>query len=91
MKQAVVLVTTTTKESVNTIGKAIDIERFSSLGKLLRVTAYVKRFVVNLRSKLEETEVNVDPLIAEDIKCAEIEWIKDAQTSLIGQQDYNKY
>ena len=31
MKQAVVLATTTTRESVNTIGKAIDIERFSSL------------------------------------------------------------
>ena len=28
---------------------------------------------------------------AEDIKCAEIEWIQDAQTTLRGQQDYNKF
>ena len=91
MKKSVVLASTTARESVNTIGQAIDIERFSSLGKLLRVTAYVKRFVVNLRRKLEKREIKVDPLSAEDIKCAEIEWIKDAQTTLRGQQDYNKY
>ena len=91
MKKAVVLAIKTTRESVNTIGQTIDIERFSSLGQLLRVTAYVKRFVVNLRRKLEERETKVDPLSAEDIKCAELECIKDTQTTLRGQQDYNKH
>ena len=91
MKKAAVLITTTAMESVNTIGQAIDIERFSSLGKLLRVSAYVKRFVSNLRKKYEKREMNVDPLNAEDIKNAENEWIKDAQATLKGQPDYDKY
>ena len=43
MKKAVALATTTTKESAVTIGKAIDIDKFSSLGKLLGVTAYEKK------------------------------------------------
>ena len=73
MKKAAVLIATTSMESVDTIGQAIDIERFSSLGKLLRVSAYVKRFVSNLRKKYEKREMNVDPLNAEDIKNAENE------------------
>ena len=91
MKQAVVMATTTAKATTNTIGQAIDIERFSSLGKLLGVTAYVKRFIVNFGRMLEKREINVDPVNAEEIMRAENEWIKDAQTTLRGEQDYNKY
>ena len=72
MKKAVVLATTTTKESVNTIGQAINIERLSSFRKLLRLAAYAKRFVLNLRRKLEKRELNVDLLSAENIMWAEI-------------------
>ena len=33
------------------IGSLIDVKRFSSIKKLLRVSAYVHRFIANLRSK----------------------------------------
>ena len=45
MKKAIVVATTGTVQSVNAIGQVINIERFSSLGTLRRVNAYVKRFI----------------------------------------------
>ena len=36
------------------VSSVIDIDRFSNLGKLLRVTAYVKRFIENLKLKKRE-------------------------------------
>ena len=83
MKKAAVSTTTTAMESVNTICQVIDIERFSSLGKLLRVSANVKRFVSNLRRK------HVDPLNAEDITNDEEKQIKDTQATLKGQLAYD--
>ena len=91
MKKTIVVATTSIVQSVNTIGQVINIERFSSLGKLLRVSAYVKRFISNLRRKLKKKEINVETLNAEDIKGAETEWIRDAQATLIRQPDYDKY
>ena len=58
---------------------------------MLRVSGYVKRFISNLRRKHQNKEMKVDPLNAEDIKIAENEWVKDAQATLEGQTDYNKY
>ena len=50
-------VLTVVTEEITKIGNVIDIERFSSLGKLLRVTAWVKRFVTNLKQKREKREL----------------------------------
>ena len=89
MKGQVVL--TSTVESINTVGSVIDINRHSSLGKLLRVTAFVKRFISNLKRKKEGAVVITENLDAEDIQNAEKEWIKDAQVYLMGQSEYLKY
>ena len=35
------------------IGEVMDVRRFNSLKKLLRVTAFVKRFIQNLKQKKE--------------------------------------
>ena len=34
------------------VGKTVDLKRFSSMDKLLRVTRYVLRFVHNIRSRV---------------------------------------
>ena len=34
------------------VGKTVDLERFSSMGRLLRVTSYVLRFEHNIKSRV---------------------------------------
>ena len=34
------------------VGKTVDLERFSSMGRLLRVTSYVLRFARNIKSRV---------------------------------------
>ncbi|XP_035220911.1 uncharacterized protein LOC118193853 [Stegodyphus dumicola] len=54
---------------------ALDITKFSSLEKLLRVTAWVKRFVAKLRKRACEE----GPLTVLEIQEAEEYWIKQVQ------------
>jgi hypothetical protein len=65
--------------------EVIDSNRFSSWKKLVRVTAYVKRYLYNLRNKkgLREGELNVH-----EVKEAEMYWIKYLQCKL---QTLGKY
>ncbi|XP_066933551.1 uncharacterized protein [Clytia hemisphaerica] len=69
----------------HSIGKVIVIEKFSCLQKLYRITAYVLRFLRNIRVPKEErvmtSELNVD-----EIREAEFRWIKENQT-IIDQED----
>ncbi len=57
-KKAVTVMVTT--EGQNGISRIIDINRYSSLRKLLRVTAYVKRFIENLKQKAAKKEMNFE-------------------------------
>ena len=63
----------------------ISIERYSRLTKLLNVTAWVRRAASNFRKNYLTTE-----LTAEEIKVAEIEWIKIAQHELTQQDNYKQ-
>ena len=54
----------------------IDVRRFSSLQRLLRVTAYVKRFVHNTRNKLDRKS---GELSTEEIQQSELTWIRSVQ------------
>ena len=56
----------------------IDCNKYSSLQRLVRVTAYVKRFVHNISRKERIT----GPLSTNEIQEAEILWIKDMQGHL---------
>ena len=56
----------------------IDCNKYSSLQRLLRVTAYVKRFVHNISRK----ERIMGPLSTNEIQEAEILWIKEMQGHL---------
>ena len=62
------------------IGKVIDLERYSTIHKLYRVTSYVIRFVRNLRLSIEERQTNC--LTTTEILEAESFWIKDVQRSM---------
>ena len=64
----------------------IDIARYSSWSKLLRVTAYVNRFIKNLRATVTGGEprdltTKNDELTAAELKPAETSWIKAVQAS----------
>ena len=72
------------------VSQVIDIDRYSSLGKLLRVTAFTQRFVSNLMRKKKGEELILDRLLVSEIESAELIWIKEAQTTLKCNQDYPK-
>lgn len=65
------------------ISNVVDCHRYSSKMKLLRVTAYVLRFVALLRRR---ADVTTSLLTAEDLKKAEVLWIKDVQSSAFSEE-----
>ena len=72
------------------VSKVIDINRFNKLGKLLRVASYVKRFIENLKKKKAGNDLTVGKVSVEELKSAEIDWIKDVQTKLQEKNDFEK-
>lgn len=60
----------------------IDIYKFSRLGKLLRVTSWVKRFLFNLQAAKSGTERRVGELQRSEMADAEREWIECSQEEL---------
>ena len=52
----------------------IDIQRFSCYQKLLRVTAYILRFISNCRN-----QTKVGPLATQEIDAAALVWIRSTQ------------
>ena len=70
--------------------EVFDLNRFSSLSKLLRVTAYTKRFINNLRLSKEKGELILGDLTTEELRSAEVTWIKDAQDELMSRENFGK-
>ena len=69
----------------SSISRVIDISRFSNLQRLLRVTAYVLRFLKNLKARLSpdnEQSVIGSEIEAKEMEVAEQYWILDVQKSL---------
>ena len=66
------------------IGTVIDCGRFSKLQKLLRVTAYVKKFVLEFKAFVKSDKPHIDWIVtAADMELAELDWIVDCQKCLI--------
>lgn len=59
-----------------TLHKIIDPNNYSSLGKLLRTTAYVYRFINNI---MKRNNCQHDQLNATEIDLARIQWVKNTQ------------
>ena len=66
----------------------VDVERHGTLGKLLRVTAFVLRFINNLRGRSMNKVLNIGNLSTEEIEAAEHVWIKVVQKALRNRQDF---
>ena len=63
------------------IENVIDIKRFSSLQKLLRVTSWVKRFVNNLKKVLKK-ETSKKPFVdSNELHMSQLQWISENQRS----------
>ena len=61
------------------VHRAINIEKYSTYLKLLRVTAYVHRFIRNCRRPRDERLTN--SLSATELKEAEVKWLRSCQTT----------
>lgn len=65
------------------IGRIINCAHFSTLGRLLRVTAYVMRFCRLLRAKTQQQDFKTSTTLeASEIKAAETLWVKETQSCL---------
>jgi len=75
--------TMATSAESNGIGNIMDCTRFSTLGKLLRVTAYVNRFCRILKAKIQQQNISMQATLgASEMQVAESLWIKEAQACL---------
>lgn len=70
------------------ISNVIEINAFSRLGRLLRVTAWVKRFLFNLQCIRNDTEKREGMLCGSEIAEAERIWIKSSQDELKSNRNY---
>ena len=73
-------------EQTTSLDKIIDDMRYSSTRKLFRVTAYVKRYVSNLRNR----EPVIGILSSEEVQNAELDWIRILQHRMISENNYEK-
>ena len=69
------------KEEIG-VSRVIHANRHSTLGKLFRVTAFVFRFIHNVRKKKDGNEMELGGVSVGELKSAEDIWIKDAQKAL---------
>ena len=68
----------------------INIERFSKLGKLVRVTCWVKRFVRNLQERVGLCEGTYGDLLVEEIEGAILAWCKYEQSFMVNEKHFKK-
>jgi len=80
----------TEAERPSGIANVIDVNNHSTLQKLVQVTAWVKRFVNNLRASVTQGSRSTGRLEANELKDAEIEWLKSAQTELKKQHNFKQ-
>ena len=81
-------VMTTIAEKPQGIDNVIDVTKYSSLGKLLRVTSYVLRFINNMKGKKETHDLNHRRLNVSEIRQAERHWIQQIQSTLRNEESF---
>lgn len=73
----------------NALNEIIDVERFSDINKLLRVIAYAKRFIANLRAKASKVECKIGDLESSEITDAKLTLVKLEQQTLKQQRNFH--
>ena len=66
----------------------MEIERFNSFTKLIRITAYVIRFIRNLKKKIQGDHLFLNVLRVDEISYAERIWIIDIQKDVYSSERY---
>ena len=77
-------------EETFSLENVIDINAYSNIEKVIRVVALVKRFINNLKVRLEGKAAVLGPLKVEETMIAECILIKAAQASLKSRSDYQQ-
>ena len=87
------LTTTGSEEHSVNLSQLIDIERYSSVTRLLRMTAYILRFIRNAKKSVSHHETHKSPqqslkgeLNAQELNQAEMLWIKIVQTASFAKE-----
>ena len=75
---------------VESIAKLINIENFSSLLTLLRVTAWIRRFIHNCRAKSNASDKMHGRLTRTELQTAQNDWVKEAQNYLKQQEHFEQ-
>ena len=68
----------------------IPLKGFSSLQRLIRVTAYVLRFVSNVKRKNEKKELTDEDLKQEETERARELWIREVQGSVLDDEKFDQ-
>lgn len=71
--------------SEKTVLELPDISRFSKFLRLIRTTAWIYRYVNNLRSKIRKEELFVGDLVPSEVDKAKIIWLRKAQNDTFGE------
>ena len=73
-------------------GNLIQVEKFSDVAKLYRVTAYVLRFIQSLRNKVHHVEEKFTTgfITTQEFNDAETLWIKESQKDLKDIENYKQ-
>jgi hypothetical protein len=66
----------------------VDVKRFSQLSRLLKVSAWVMRFITNIRASVNKMEKREGELVSEELVEAEGKLIKVAQEELCNQDTF---
>ena len=72
-------------------GAIIDCERFSTLRRLLKVTAYVMKFVSLLKSKVRKSDPVTRTITAVDVENAELFWVRLSQGMLTEDERFGTW
>ena len=79
-EEKVTVSTAVSSEKPGTVSDVVDVNRFSSLNRLIKVTAWVKRFVSNLR-KARQLRLS-GALTRDELFDAETVWVKSVQLEM---------
>ncbi len=75
-----------------TLSKIISIQNFGTLDKLVRVTAYVLRFVKMLKAKTRKSDMDLNPsLTIDEIRESSELWIKEMQRHLPKKKEFDHW
>ena len=81
---------TVIEEGAGKVGNVMELDRFSSLERLIRVTALVMRFISTLKRAKEKRDIRLGELEVGELEGAKRNWIYDAQGDLKNGASFEK-